>query len=271
MRLIGAYDIMVKYGNEPERSALQTEAGMNLMTDIIFPQRIYCICCGSVIDKTRTYGLCDKCIERMRWAVGRTCAKCGKILDDNWRHELCTDCRNVNHIFDRGFTCVQYGLYEKTVVTEYKYRLKSFIGREIAEIMFDRMEHEDLEYDIVTSVPVHSSRLKKRGFNQAALVAGLFAKKTGKPYAELLVREKHTEAMKMLGVYERMENVKDAFAAKPDAVSAAKGRDILLVDDIYTTGSTADSCAAALKKSGAKKVYVLTFAAGGNLIMPEET
>lgn len=226
--------------------------------------------CGSVIDETRPYSLCDKCMDRFHWVTDHTCKKCGKILGDSYAHDLCTDCREISHVFDRGFTCVQYGLYEKNVIAEYKYRGKSYIGRNIADIMYDRMAGEDLTYDLITAVPIHSSRLKTRGFNQAALVAGLFAEMTGVPFRELLVRAKHTDAMKSLGVFERAENVRGAFRAADGISETIDGNDVLLIDDIYTTGATADSCAAALKKAGASKVYLLTFAAGGNLVMPAD-
>ncbi|MEE3361954.1 MAG: ComF family protein [Anaerovoracaceae bacterium] len=239
-----------------------------ILEKIFFPGNIYCVCCGAVIDATRPYSLCDKCMERFRWADGRTCAKCGKPLGDAWKHDICADCREREHVFDKGFTCLQYGLYEKRLIAEYKYLRKKYIARVISEIMYDRMECEDISYDIVTAVPVHRSRLKTRGFDQAALCASMFAERAGTEYADSLVRVKHTRAMKSLNAEERKINISGAFAAAAGAADRIKGKDVLLVDDIYTTGSTADVCAAVLKNEGARAVYVLTLASGGNMIKP---
>lgn len=239
-----------------------------ILDRILFPGNIYCVCCGAVIDDTRPYSLCDKCRERFGWVVGRTCEKCGKPLEDTWRHDVCTDCREREHAFDRGFTCLSYGVYEKRLIAEYKYLRKKYIARVIAEIMYDRMQCEDIRYDLVTAVPVHRSRLRKRGFDQAALAASMFAKLAGAPYEGTLVRVKQTAAMKTLNAEERKANISGAFGAAPGAGALVSGKDILLVDDIYTTGSTVDVCSEVLKKEGARAVYVLTLASGGNMIRP---
>lgn len=234
--------------------------------DVFFPSNIYCISCGSLIDKTREYALCDSCKLRFHWAGVKTCAKCGKILQDKYVHELCYDCRQYDRNFEQGFTCAQYGLLERGVLMDYKYKGKSYIGQKLGDIMYDRMEVEDLEYDMIVPVPMYSKNQNERGYNQAQIMAARLATRKNMICAsELLVRTKKTAPMKGLGAVERYENLKNVFAISSKNHYTIAGKRILLIDDIFTTGSTLDACSKVLKEAGAEAVYVLTFACGANI------
>lgn len=284
----------------------------NAALDLAYPDDLYCICCDKIIDGSRPYRLCNECIDDIRWATGRTCAKCGKVLgepdtDDliNRREdgmsdklsahavpridgaELCHDCRASFHEFDRGFTCCEYGTTEKSIVFKLKFRGRTDIASTLAEIMHDKLEqtvareHEldrasrhDLDpvpcYDLITEVPMHRKKREQRGYDQAELIAKHLARYEGVPHAKhLLERTRRTSAMKGRGRDERRQNVEGAFGINskysgeggPDALH---GKAILLVDDIYTTGATADACAKALKDAGAGRVDVISFAAGSD-------
>ena len=112
-------------------------------------------------------------------------------------------------------------------------------------------------------VPASPDKLKKRGYNQTTLTAKYLAPRLGVPVAvDLLVRERETAAMRHLTREERRTNLLDAFAVPEERQEELTGKAILLLDDVYTTGSTANACARALKKAGASKIIVLTFAAG---------
>lgn len=265
----------------------------------IFPTDIYCICCGSIIDSTRAYSLCDSCIEKFQWIGTDACSKCGKPLGKDDRRDLCFDCRTKVHYFDKGHTCCLYDLYARAVVMDLKYRDKSYLGRIVGEIMADRMKAEigagnsndvpDKEpamlkrkYDLVIPVPVSPERMEERGYNQAAIIAAEFAEKTGIVMdGEFLVREDRKMAMKDLNAMQRRLNVKDAFSVTEHGKELldhsygdcddvkTNAKNILLIDDIYTTGSTVDECARVLKEAGAGRVDVLTFAAGANRVPGE--
>ena len=236
------------------------------LLEVIFPSGIYCISCGSMIDSSRDYALCDTCMKNFHWVGEKICAKCGKILAEDYRHEMCWDCMMYTHEFDRGFTCVQYGLLERGVLMDFKYRGKSYIGRKLGEIMYDRMCLEETTYDLVVPVPLHKDRRVSRGYNQAAIMASVFSKLAGYRFApELLVRTHRTKAMKGLGSVERYENLKNAFAVSSKNHYTIAGKRILVIDDIYTTGSTLDACSKVLKEAGADCVDVLTFACGANI------
>ena len=240
----------------------------NSILELLFPSNIYCVSCKSIIDKTRPYALCDECMATFRWANGRTCEKCGKLLQENYVHDICVDCREIEHPFTKGYTCVQYGVKERELLLAFKYGGQSFIGEKIAEVMADRIRPENLEIDLVIPVPMFKAKQKKRGYNQAAVIAKCLSKKLGLPYSEnVLMRIENTPAMSGLTSFERRINMENAFCLSQNLAGEVKGKSILLVDDIYTTGSTLAACSQILLEQGAFEVRVITFAAGANSLL----
>ena len=235
--------------------------------DLIYPSNIYCICCGNIIDDSRPYSLCDACVRSLKWANGRTCSSCGKVLQDDYLPEHCTSCREGARLFSKGFACVEYGAAERDILHRFKYKDKAYLGRKLAEIMHDRIRPENLEPDLILPVPMYRRKEKVRGYNQAAVLARGLARLMEKPYCgNLLLRCFDTAAMNRLGAEERSRNVREAFSVSPTKRDLLEGKKVLLVDDIFTTGSTADSCTEALLQAGASEVFVFVFAAGANLI-----
>jgi competence protein ComFC len=247
------------------------EAAAELAADVIgliYPDSLYCICCGRMIDETRPYRLCDICVESIRWASTRVCARCGKPLSEQDPSEICFSCREHPHTFDRGYTCAAYGLYERELVFALKYRGRTDIAATLAEMMHDMMRARGAPFfDAAVPVPMHPDKRKRRGFNQAELISREFARLEGIEHVpELLQRVRDTEAMRGLTPAERRANILGAFAVPDGMTDYAAGRRILVIDDIYTTGSTADAAADALKRAGADDVSFLTFAAGADVV-----
>lgn len=240
--------------------------------EVVFPSNIYCICCENIIDNTRPYSLCDACVRNLHWANENTCKKCGKILGKNYRREFCNDCYEMEHYFEKGFTCAEYGMYEKLIVRDLKYHSKPYFGDKLAEIMTDRLLPENLQVDLILPIPMHKSKERKRGYNQAALLAKGISRRINVPFDKtLMMRMRRTKPMNKMSPQERRDNVKDAFTLRREKVKMVKGKTILLVDDIFTTGSTLDECSRLLLDSGAEKIYMICFAAGGNRTFHEET
>ncbi len=155
------------------------------------------------------------------------------------------------------------GLYEgslKEAVHCFKYRN----GKNLASLFSDLMlgnplcEKELWEVDLVTFVPSTALKVAKRGYNQAAVLAKEIAAKTGKPNRNVIRRIKRTSDQNKLSLEERRENVRGVFKAYKS--ENLKRRSVLLVDDVYTTGSTVNECAQALRKAGAERINVLTIA-----------
>lgn len=208
--------------------------------DLLYPQSLYCICCGNLIDSTRTYNLCDHCMEHFRWDGSDI--KCSDGL--------------------KMLRCTRYGIYERTLIFDLKYNGKKYIARDIAQIMADRIALAEIDFDVIVPVPMFWKKEQARGFNQAALIGKHMGKITDRPcMAHALIRTEETAPMRGLGPTERKQNVKGKFALREKCGKMLKGKKILLIDDFYTTGSTAKECSLALKAAEPEDVYFLAFAA----------
>lgn len=245
-----------------------------LLTEVdeaVFPSSIYCVCCGALIDRTRTYSLCDTCMDRFHWITGRTCEKCGKAMPETSRGRFCYDCMQQEHFFRKGFSCLTYGLYERQLMMDLKYAGKGYLARIFGDVMYDRMEWEELDPDLIVPVPVSEGRLRKRGYNQSLIMARRLAQRWRSErehapalWPRMLRRTRETRMLRSLNPTERRMALKGAFDVPPGLKQRLEGRSVLLVDDIYTTGATADACSRALLEGGASEVYLLTLASGGN-------
>ncbi|MGI6177156.1 MAG: ComF family protein [Eubacterium sp.] len=207
--------------------------------DLLFPESIYCICCGKIIDSTRTYSLCDDCMSRLGWNIDPPIVKSGIPV----------------------IRCVDYGIYSRSIVFSLKYNKRKYVARQIAAMMADRLAASGIRPDCLVPVPIHEDRLSERGFNQSELISRFLSENTGIPTVDALVRAKKTRAMRGLGAAERAFNIEGSIRMKPGMEGFADGGIAALIDDFCTTGSTAAECARALEKSGAGDIFMFAFAA----------
>jgi len=222
-----------------------------IILDTIFPKGIYCAVCGKYIDKSRKYCLCDHCIKRM-----------------NFQQTIIP----TEHI-DFAMASMGYGLYERRLMFNLKYDAKTYMARIIADIMYDSLydmvakgkKCPILQGELIVPVPISQERLKARGFNQSEKIAKHLGKKLGIPLCECaLERARNTTAQRALSKKEREANMADAFFAGFKAMKNIKGKKVILLDDIYTTGATAKACANILKECGVEKIYYLSLLFAGN-------
>lgn len=251
----------------------------NEMLDLVYPPGLYCICCGKIIDDSRTYRLCNECMKSMNWNTGRRCGKCGRPLAETDPGKLCFGCSQREaagrgRSFDKGHACTGYGACGQSVIFALKYGGRPDIGDTLGGILFDfilsEYEADELAgmYDIVTPVPIYADKLKRRGFNHADLIGRGFAERAGLKYDPgVLVRTRDTIPMKGLGPDERMANIRGAFRIRNSRLPQIQGSRILLIDDIFTTGSTIDEISSLLKCNGAARVDFLAFAAAGDMVI----
>ncbi len=234
----------------------------------VFPDGLYCFGCRALIDDSRPYGLCDDCMAKFHWANKKVCEKCGKIMEEEGVFIRCKDCRREEPDFEQGFTCFLYGLYEREVIQALKYGGAGYMADKLGALLWDRLKPElakGLWVDIMVPVPIHWKKKRRRGYNQAALLARRLGEFSGiSVLEEGLERVRNTPAMSQLDRQQRAANLKGAFRLHPKAVNRISGKQILLIDDVYTTGATATQCTKVLKENGAREVYVLTLAAGAN-------
>lgn len=186
--------------------------------------------------------------------------KCGKGLSREER-EFCRDCEEHRHYFCRGRS-----LYRYESVAGALFRLKYQGRQEYADFFAEELcrhlgnDIRSMKADVMIPVPLHKSRFRKRGYNQAAVIGRALAMRLDIPFCEdMVIRCKNTIPQKQLSLSERQNNLKRAFKLSGNDV---KSNTVIIVDDIYTTGSTADALSKVLMEGGVQQVYVVTLAAG---------
>ncbi len=222
----------------------------NSLKDLFFPRR--CAVCDEVLPYG-TEGVCQACGRKLPFIEEPRCFRCGKTVE-NEETEFCGDCMRKEHLFRQGFPVLRYVPPVSDAMAALKYHGRAeyadFYGKLMAEHFADRWK--EIAPDCLVPVPVHPHRLRKRGYNQAALLAQAMSRSLGIPVNEnLLIRSADTTAQKKLSREERALNLRSAFQPGPETPPPC----VLLVDDIYTTGATVDACTEVLLASGAKRVY----------------
>lgn len=234
------------------------------VTDLFFPRR--CPVCDRPV---KPFGalICRECAKVPRPVGDCVCCKCGKPVDPE--EVYCTDCRKIRHAYYRGAASFLYRSVSGSL-----YRFKYEGRREYAAYYGVEMEKTLNRFigelgpahapDMLIPVPCSEKRKKKRGYDQAALMARELGLRTGiETREDLLVRAKDTKAMRSMSASDRRNNLKKAFHVYGNGVRL---KSIMLIDDIYTTGATIDACAGALLEAGAKEVSFLTFTIGENIL-----
>lgn len=178
--------------------------------------------------------------------------------------EFCFDCTHRFHLYDRGICLYRYDSVRRTVY-RFKYggrqEYAAFLGQEMAQ----RLGKQLLAWkpDALVPVPLHPVRLKKRGYNQAALLARELGRRLEIPVVEdWLIREKNTAPLKMTDGRKRQKSLKNAFKIVQNEL---KLKTIIIIDDIYTTGSTVDAIAALCRQHGVEKVYFAALSVGSGM------
>ncbi len=237
----------------------------NLITglkDIIYPRT--CLICKQDLAKTCVDEfVCVKCWASIKKNTPPFCRRCGRNLDrESLAKTYCSACLKAPKHFDRAFAPCIYEGPIKNLIHEFKYRKIDYLAKTLSGLMVDFIREYDVpvsSMDIIIPVPLHPARLREREFNQAELlarnIASVFTKIIS---ADNLVRLRHTRTQAELEGSDRLTNVKDSFSVKwPDRI---KGKSILLIDDVLTTGATSSEASRALKNAGANSVFVLTLA-----------
>ena len=249
-----------------ESESLERVAGKNevcvkkilwWIRELLFPRR--CPVCDKPV-RPAGHLICDTCKGKLKYISEIHCMKCGKPLAAE-TEEYCSDCKKKKHKFIQGKSVYEYKS-AAGMIYRFKYGKRQeyaeFLGRE----MVVRFEEDIRRWkaQALIPVPIHKSRKRRRGYNQAELLAVEISKRTGIPVKKnLLVRCKKTVPLKMLKDAERQNNLKKAFKIGKNDVKLST---IIIIDDIYTTGSTVNEMADVLNKVGIDKIYVLTLAIG---------
>lgn len=223
--------------------------------DALYPLDCTCDVCGEELVEDTRYRLCSECIANLPFVKGHICLNCGMPLDDE--SDYCNRCQNQKSSFVKNRSPLVYDGEVKRMIHKLKFGKKKYIAQTLGALMADKYLESGMNSEIIVFVPMTESELKKRGFNQAELLAMEVGRRLDIPVLPALVKIKDTSQQKELKGKDRASNLEGAFACLFEQV---KGRKILLVDDVFTTGATANECANTLLKAKAREVCVLTAA-----------
>lgn len=225
---------------------------------MLFPDGVTCDTCGAELDGDALGGFCAACFSALPFNAGKTCFICGAAIGNLANY--CNRCQN-GVAFDAAKSPFIYDGEIESLIKAMKFAGKRYLAKGFAYFMAETLRAAWTGYDLVIPVPVHEKTLKKRGYNQAADLARELCKNMNEEELlreDLFVKIRYTDEQAQLGKVSRAENLAGAFAVTSKA--AFKGKIVLLVDDVLTTGATANECAKTLKKAGAEGVYLLTLA-----------
>lgn len=217
------------------------------------------ICKEILSDNTRK--VCIKCAGRLHYIKEPVCFRCGKMIE-NEEQEYCEDCSKNRRSYIRGFPALVYDDSIKPCLMDFKYKGKKQYADFLASLIVREKGSKIIEIspDVFVPVPVHKSRKRERGYNQAELLSQKLTYYLGIPTdSGLLIREQKTMPQKCLDNVERERNLKKAFKSVAKSVEYNR---VVLVDDIYTTGATIESCTRVLQDMGVSEVYYTSICIG---------
>lgn len=226
--------------------------------DLILP--IKCITCSNHVNEIGS--LCGFCWAKIDFITEPMCKTCGFPLEKGAKEgSLCGHCITEEPEFDLARSVFCYNDNSKKLIIDFKYSDRLHAANRFAEwIIYAGRDVMD-EVDYIVPVPLHWKRLFQRRYNQSALITNVLSKKTGiESLPMALERKKHTPPQASLTRRQRLNNLKGAFKVNLKQKGLIKGKNVLLVDDVTTTGTTIKECTKVLRKAGAEKVFVLTLA-----------
>ncbi|MDI6605736.1 MAG: ComF family protein [Candidatus Omnitrophota bacterium] len=233
------------------------------LVDLVYPRRCHA-CKDKLTEASVEKLICSRCWSGIRKNTPPFCHSCGRRLDKGaFAKNICPQCQKTRLHFDRAFApCVYEGVIRE-LIHEFKYNGKDYLGRPLSRLMSDFIKEYELpmnEIDYIIPVPLHKARLREREFNQAEIlsefIAGEFKKEL---LRDVLLRHRHTRTQTELKINQRLYNVRESFSIA--AQDKIKGKNLLLIDDVLTSGATSSEAAYSLKKNGgAGIVFVLTLA-----------
>ncbi len=227
---------------------------------LLFPP--HCTSCGAATKAGRH--LCEPCLKKAVKIDAPFCHQCSQPFDGAIDGTFtCSNCEGRDFHFDCAVSRYRSSGIVRELVHRFKYDRCLYLSQPLSKWLGETLDDERIHaqpFDFFVPVPLHSARMREREFNQAEVLARLLAKRCGGRVLHALRRIRYTTTQTRLDREERMQNLRDAFRVRHSR--SVSGSNLILVDDVFTTGSTVDECARVLKKSGAATVRVITVARG---------
>ncbi len=230
------------------------------LLDLIFPP--VCIHCRSPLSpSSSTFQLCPVCRAQVLLTRPPFCLRCSRTITDI-SSVFCPVCRKQKHDFDQAVSCCQYNEVMKNLLHLFKYHHKTALKHFFCSCIYLFLQRYSISlqtFDCIVPVPLHPARFRERGYNQSLLIAQELSRNHNIVLsAHNLLRTRNTKSQTALSIKERWTNIQSAFTIK--CPFTYKGKNVLIIDDLLTTGATTSEIAKTLKNDGAKKVAVLTLA-----------
>ncbi len=231
-----------------------TKALNAFLRKTFYNDRLTCAACGADVFADSRF--CPHCLQALPFNRGFVCSKCGRKIAQ--RYPVCLECKAAMPSYRKARSAFCYDGEIVRLIRAFK-NGKRYLAGAFAEAMLPLLRAEFADADCIAFVPMTAEAEKKRGYNQARLLAEALGEGAGIPVeAGLLVKTRETGEQKSLSRRERAENLKGSFRVHER--TKCRGRRVLLIDDVLTTGATADAVAEALTGAGAAAVYLLTAA-----------
>lgn len=223
--------------------------------DVFFPRNIKCVACNKELFNNKS-GLCKSCLNKVGIISGCTCMYCGKPIEDEVA--ICISCEKKRFFFKRGYSILSYNDFNKKLILQYKYHRKTYLAYYFAKMIFYQLRDQLRDVAYVTYVPLHKTKLKKRGFNQSEILANYLAGFLKIKTYKILNKVKPTKSLKNLNKYQREVEIRGSFEIAKE-VAAHK---ILLVDDVFTTGATLNECSKVIYEQLLCDIITVTIMSG---------
>ena len=216
-----------------------------IFANSFYPKHIKCICCKDEIAVKNVYDMCDKCYKNLPLIQHNFCIRCGLQFDKDGTG-TCLNCKSNNFSFELARSAVNFDNKIVGTIHKLKYARYKFLAEPLAYLLHDKLMTQDWKIDLIAYVPLHPKREKERGYNQSRELANHLSTLTNIPIFDSIERIRDTPTQTKLTRRERQENVKDCF--KVTNKTKIKNLNILLIDDVYTTGSTTNEISKELIK-----------------------
>ncbi len=213
-----------------------------------------CVCCNDEIFDGKYF--CDECEKSLPYIGASYCEHCGRRLTQSSNY--CSSCKNKMLSVDKARSIFNYEKPVSNLIMQLKYFDKQYLAEVFSGSLANLYRKNYFNADFICYVPTTDKAKRKRGFNQAELIAKALSLKIELPIKDILIKTKETPRQAKLTREQRLKNLKGCFKAQPKREINSKT--VLLIDDVLTTGATSESVAETLKKKGAKAVYLLTVA-----------
>jgi ComF family protein len=251
---------MEQLGDTTERYRSRLSDSWSRFLDLLFPP--LCHCCRAFIPEPGAVRLCSDCLARAVPIGEPLCTRCGRpFATAGGIDHPCGPCSLAPPPFVAARAALRYEQSVRDLIHRFKYGYRVHLRRPLGLLAAPRLDDFATGFgaDLILPVPLHVKRLRQRGFNQALLLAELFAHRWGLPVSRNnLQRTRWTEPQVNLSAAERADNVKGAFSLENPG--EMRGKRVLLVDDVYTTGSTVKECSRVLLEAAGAQTAVLTIA-----------